>query len=99
MGGYTVRGRNWRYTEWVPFSCNRKDPMSTCAASSDVTPRWSEVVARELYDHRDDDSTNFLTENENLADAPEYASTVARMHDNLVKHWMPAVPGAQAMLV
>lgn len=97
--GYAVRGRNWRYTEWVPFSCSGSDPMSNCAASRDVAPRWSEVVARELYDHTDDNSTDFLTENTNLAHLPKYADIVARMHDSLVKHWVPAAPGATAIIV
>jgi len=97
--GYTVRGRGWRYTEWLPWSCNSADPMSDCSASSDVVPRWSKVAARELYDHRDDESTDFLTENVNLADVPEHADVVARMHDSLVKHWRPAAPASHGLIV
>lgn len=38
--GYSVRTRNWRYTEWVRWN------------GTSLTPLWDEVDGRELYDHR-----------------------------------------------
>lgn len=45
--GYTLRTRNWRYTEWVHWD------------GAKLMPDWSRVVGRELYSHTGDDGTDF----------------------------------------
>lgn len=65
--GYSVRTPSWRYTEWVAWN------------GTALTPMWEEVVARELYDHRNESSypTDFdAGELENVASHVELAATV-----------------------
>jgi iduronate 2-sulfatase len=70
--GYSMRTAEWRFTVWLPFACDALDPMANCTAASDVSPRWDQLLATELYDHRGDPSTSVTdTENENLAERPE----------------------------
>ncbi|XP_065192922.1 iduronate 2-sulfatase-like isoform X2 [Sycon ciliatum] len=54
--GYSIRTADYRYTEWVPW------------IGGELRGNWSTVVGRELYDHRQDDETDFSDyENVNLA--------------------------------
>ena len=46
--GYTIRDELWRYTAWVGFDWGEGgDPRGEA-----TTPKWEEVSALELYDHR-----------------------------------------------
>lgn len=45
--GYSLRTREWRYTEWVRWD------------GATLLPDWSHVVGRELYSHAGDDGTDF----------------------------------------
>lgn len=45
--GYSVRDERWRYTEWASWN------------GTSARPIWSDVIARELYDHGDDDGADF----------------------------------------
>eukprot|EP01062_Namystynia_karyoxenos_P074284 TRINITY_DN71163_c0_g1_i1.p1 TRINITY_DN71163_c0_g1~~TRINITY_DN71163_c0_g1_i1.p1 ORF type:complete len:542 (+),score=174.59 TRINITY_DN71163_c0_g1_i1:70-1626(+) len=68
--GYSVRTPSWRYTEWVPWN------------GTALKPVWDKVVARELYDHRNDTiyPTNFdQGELANMAARPESGAVVAQL--------------------
>lgn len=45
--GYSVRGADWRYTEWLRWNQTSKEPI------------WGQVVGRELYNHTGDDGSDF----------------------------------------
>ena len=47
--GYSVRSAAWRYTEWVRFD----------GSEGRFCSDWSKVVARELYEHRNDVGSDF----------------------------------------
>ena len=73
--GYALRTERWRYTAWFEF-----DWVAT-------RPVYANVSARELYDHADDvgdAASGEAGDWDNLADAPEYAETVAALHAQLV---------------
>ncbi|XP_065192923.1 iduronate 2-sulfatase-like [Sycon ciliatum] len=54
--GYSIRTADYRYTEWVTW------------IGSELKGNWSNVVARELYDHKADDGTDLSAfENTNIA--------------------------------
>ena len=92
--GYSVRTAEWRYTEWLHFTCNALDPMEACASASAARPRWGELADVELYDHRGDPATSFsATENENLAHRAEHAKVRASLHAQLVASWAPPASG------
>jgi iduronate 2-sulfatase len=79
--GYTARAVGWRYVEWVAWN------------STTLAPEWDHVAARELYDHRLEPSfpTDFdAGELVNLADEPEYNTTVANL-SRLVREQFGAV--------
>ena len=76
--GYSVRTDTYRYTAWVGF--NR----------SSGTANWSDVHARELYNHSEAPvPVNYNMETVNLAERPESAGLVARLHAQ-VKAWVEA---------
>ena len=59
--GYTIRSKDWRYTEWVKFNLTSN------------TPDWLSVNGIELYDHRGDSHDSFgYYERENLASDSRY---------------------------
>lgn len=65
--GYSVRTVDWRYTEWVQFN------------GTTLLPVWSNVTARELYDHRNETiyPTNFDDgENENVAGDAQFTTVI-----------------------
>lgn len=68
--GYTVRTDTHRYTEWVNY-----DKVA-------FTPDWTQVVARELYEHASDPD-----ENHNMADDPSQASIVQQLSQKLKSGW------------
>eukprot|EP01051_Picozoa_sp_SAG22_P002379 SAG22_NODE_104_length_20159_cov_5.877517_18_plen_262_part_00 len=45
--GYSLRTKEWRYTEWIRWS------------GKTLRPIWSELVGRELYSHVGDDGSDF----------------------------------------
>jgi hypothetical protein len=54
--GYSMRTKDWRYTEWTQWN------------GTELQPNWSVNAGVELYDHRGDNGTNFdATENVNVA--------------------------------
>ena len=71
--GYSIRTKRWRYTEWAAWN------------GKELRADWSKPLAgRELYDHQGDDGSDFNAfENHNLANASEYASTVAALSKQL----------------
>eukprot|EP00041_Stephanoeca_diplocostata_P023115 m.562163 g.562163 ORF g.562163 m.562163 type:complete len:538 (+) comp22220_c0_seq11:210-1823(+) len=88
--GYSMRTHEFRYTEWIRFSCNTMHPMSDCSSDASAKPQWGHLIGTELYNHTGDPSNSFgVYENENLAYLPEYASLVASMHAKLVASWVP----------
>eukprot|EP00048_Salpingoeca_helianthica_P020164 m.5170 g.5170 ORF g.5170 m.5170 type:complete len:511 (-) comp4470_c0_seq2:36-1568(-) len=71
--GFSIRTEAWRYNAWVGWN------------GKTLQPRWDNVAARELYAHTGDDGTSFDDwENENVADDPAHADTVAQLHATLV---------------
>jgi hypothetical protein len=72
--GYTVRTAGWRYTEWVRWN------------GTALLPIWSQVVARELYDHNNDPAevaTFDLGENENIAGNSSYSGLMDELSQRL----------------
>lgn len=65
--GYSVRTRGWRYTEWVAWD------------GVNLSPVWTDVAGRELYDHRNQSSfpTDF--------DSPCETVNVAKANPDVVK--------------
>lgn len=66
--GYSIRTDEFRYTEWYTWNVTR------------LAANMNDIVARELYDHRDTPSfpTNYsAVENENFADDPIFNETTA----------------------
>merc|ERR1712059_125192 len=72
--GYTMRTDRYRYTEWVQWN------------GATLSPEWSQLRARELYDHKEDlgpwtDPDGF--ENVNLANSSDpglVAELSAQLH-------------------
>eukprot|EP00729_Bicosta_minor_P010948 gene10947-22936_t len=86
--GYSMRTHEWRYTEWLLFNCSIMNPMRGCASDSSVTPQWNQVVGVELYNHKGNNHTDFVSfENINLAYLPEHKATASQMHDQLRSTW------------
>jgi hypothetical protein len=73
--GYSMRTDDYRYTEWVTF-----DPDT-------YTADWSEVVAQELYLHRQDPN-----EDANVAYFPEHTALVQTLSVKLREGWRGALP-------
>merc|ERR1711879_1084199 len=68
--GYSVRTDVWRYTEWVAWN------------GTTLKPIWDQVVARELYDHRDEVHypTNFdAGEKDNVVNNSSHAAVVTEL--------------------
>mmetsp|Transcript_54098 Transcript_54098/g.168915 ORF Transcript_54098/g.168915 Transcript_54098/m.168915 type:complete len:199 (-) Transcript_54098:72-668(-) len=82
--GYTLRTREWRYTEWVRWDGAR------------LLPDWSRVVGRELYSHTGDDGTDFnCFENANQHTAhPDVAEELSMLLHMIVLNQtrLPDVP-------
>lgn len=68
---------HWKYTMWVNFSDT--DPKKPY-------PIWDQVVAEELYDHRNDTGPIVLGafDNVNLADDPSYAQLKEQLKQQLL---------------
>nr|CAD7463477.1 unnamed protein product [Timema tahoe] len=71
--GYTLRTQRHKYTEWVHFDDNKAD--------------WSQVIARELYDHKLDSGEDL-----NLADRPQFAKLMGRLSQQLRAGWRYSLP-------
>jgi len=82
--GYTIRDELWRYTAWVGFNWGEGgDPRGDA-----TTPKWEEVSALELYDHRGDTGDYESGEKfewQNLAYDDAHQEVVKKMHQLLVK--------------
>lgn len=75
--GFSIRSVDWRYTAWYPF-----DVKANCADMS------ADPFALELYDHRDDDGTDFdAFGNNNVAGDSTYSSVLAEMHTVAQQQW------------
>ena len=90
--GYSMRTKEYRYTEWIEFECSVAHPMHTCPTAAQARPHWGEGVSRtigvELYDHRNDTSTTFGDfENVNLAYLPEHQELVYELRKQLRDRW------------
>ena len=88
--GYTIRSKDFRYTEWRRFNCSIMSPMTNCAADKEAVPQWgdAELWGVELYDHTGDPSTSWSEyENINLAANPSYAATAQQLHTLLHSSW------------
>ena len=78
--GYSIRSDRWRYTLWVRWDGATK------------SPKWSQVVGEELYDHLDDDGMNTdRFENVNLVD-DAHADVRAQMKASLLAGWRASKP-------
>lgn len=79
--GYSIRTREWRYTEWVRW--NRTEQ-----------PIWTENVGTELYDHRASTMPAHghpgWRENENLALELQFATVVQQLRGALRAHFSRA---------
>ena len=75
--GLTVRSREFRYTEWFRWDGEKE------------RPKWhAGLVARELYDHRGDDGSDFdAFENENVASDISFNQTVKELSMYVRAHW------------
>ncbi len=71
--GYTLRTPRWRYVQWHRWDAEKQIP--------------GPLVARELYDEKNDPQ-----ENVNLANLPEHGATVAALAKQLKAGWKAAVP-------
>lgn len=74
--GLSIRTERWRFTRWYPWNGTALRPQW-------VSPMTN--IATELYDHEDDDGTDFSGNHEaaNLAAVPSYARIVAELTEQL----------------
>eukprot|EP01044_Picomonas_judraskeda_P001682 COSAG03_NODE_106_length_12644_cov_262.577840_7_plen_287_part_00 len=74
--GLSMRTDRWRFTRWYPWNGTTLEPQWKSPAAD---------IATELYDHEDDDGTDFSGNHEsaNLAAVPSYARTVAELTKQL----------------
>jgi arylsulfatase A-like enzyme len=70
--GYSIRTKQWRFTEWRRWNGKKLDGDWEGAAN-----------ATELYDHRSDGADPFSTETENLAEDPTYEHIVRQLRTKL----------------
>jgi len=78
--GFSMRTKDWRYTEWAQWN------------GTSLTPHWGTNAGVELYDHRGDGGTDFdATENVNVA--KQNAGVVAQLAKQL--HALVAAGGQQ----
>ena len=81
--GYSVRTREWRYTEWVAWNKTAMGPI------------WERSVGRELYDHRVETMPMAAQghpgwrENENLAEDAARKGLAAQLSQQLRAHFAP----------
>ena len=76
--GYTIRNKDYRYTEWVKWN------------QTSLLPIWDALVGAELYDHRGIPTfpTNYNAyENKNFADDPVFATVRGLLSTALRKHF------------
>ncbi|XP_035206404.1 iduronate 2-sulfatase-like isoform X2 [Stegodyphus dumicola] len=73
--GYSIRTARFRYTEWVSFDSKRLKPNRT------------QVVARELYDHKEDPF-----EANDVSDKPMYENIKKELSRKIKKGWRHAMP-------
>ena len=71
---YSARTRRYRYTEWVWVNVSKK--------TGAVTPKWTELVAAELYDYTDDPDGV-----ENRADDPTLSTWRRELSEILHTHF------------
>eukprot|EP00932_Pfiesteria_piscicida_P012165 SRR837773.2349.p1 GENE.SRR837773.2349~~SRR837773.2349.p1 ORF type:complete len:403 (-),score=41.65 SRR837773.2349:22-1230(-) len=84
--GYSIRTDAWRYTEWVAWD------------QSQLLPIWKQVVARELYDHRNASTfpTDFdASENENVADDAAFKDVVFELSQALRAQFGPGADSVE----
>lgn len=72
--GYSLRTKKFRYIVWVKFS------------STISKPNWKTVVAKELYDHRNDPNENY-----NVIEDERYKSYVRDLDRTLRQGWRKAI--------
>ena len=74
--GYSMRTDRYRYTEWVKWNGTK------------LKPEWENHVGVELYDHQNDDETDFdAFENVNIASKnPSVVKMLSKQLHNLVGH-------------
>lgn len=81
--GYTIRSKDWRYTEWLLWD------------GEALQPKWDQNIGIELYDHRKDqcqvsDFNSF--ENVNVANETQFADVVTKLAAALRAGWRHALP-------
>lgn len=74
--GYSLRWKGWRCSVWIGFT-----------ALPHPVPDWTNIVAKELYDHTVDDG-----ENHNLADISKYSSLMSYCILDLMKYSLKKKP-------
>jgi len=75
--GYSVRERDWRYTEWFSWD------------GSKLKADWTKTVGKELYDHRNEKlyPLTWNSENVNLAEDSQYENIVKAMRQKLLQRY------------
>ena len=74
--GYSVRTKHWRYTVWLHWD------------GTNLVGDFDRVIAEELYEHQDDDGTNFdRFENVNVVDFDKYSEIRSDMLKRAKDHW------------
>ena len=82
--GYSIRSRDYRYTEWVKWN------------QTSLLPLWDQLVGVELYDHRAIPSypTDYNAyENKNYAGDAEYGAVQKQLSASLRKHFPSPADG------
>lgn len=71
--GYSVRTKDWRFTQWVEWN------------GTQLAPRWDNVIAEELYDHRKEPilPIAFDTELENVVNDTANADIVKDLRQTI----------------
>ena len=72
--GYSIRTRDWRWTEWLAWNGTAMRPM------------WDQSAGEELYDHREGTGA-WHTENENLAGDTSLADVRKELGAQLRAHF------------
>jgi iduronate 2-sulfatase len=74
--GYSIRVDGWRYTSWFGFDRAR------------IIPNTSDILGRELYDHRGDSGLDidWPGENTNLVSDPAHTGLVASLHQRVLDY-------------
>lgn len=80
--GYTMRTKDYRYTEWITFNCSYKKSGRINSMGD-----WNKVHTRELYLHNSDQG-----EDNNVAEESEHADLIKKLSKQLREGWRGQIP-------